>query len=43
MPFSKNVDLVGYDDLDGHSGFKLAMQEVDGSFYLYVAALWSRA
>jgi len=40
MPFSKNVDLVGYDDLDGHSGFKLAMQEVDGSFYLYVAALW---
>jgi hypothetical protein len=40
MPFAHNVDLVGYDDLDGHSGFKLAMQEVDGRFYLYVAPLW---
>lgn len=40
MPFAENVELAGYDDLDGHSGFKLAMQEVDGRFYLYVAALW---
>jgi hypothetical protein len=40
MPFARNVDFVGYEDLDGHSGFKLAMQEADGRFYLYVAALW---
>jgi hypothetical protein len=40
MPFARNVEQVGYDDLDGHSGFKLAMQEVDGRFYLYVAAIW---
>ncbi|HEY5058921.1 MAG TPA: hypothetical protein VII51_07865 [Gaiellaceae bacterium] len=40
MPFAENVQLVGYDDLDGRSGFKLAMHEVDERFYLYVAALW---
>jgi hypothetical protein len=40
MPFAENVDLVGYDDLNGHSGFKLAMRELGGSFFLYVAALW---
>jgi hypothetical protein len=40
MPFARNIDLVGYNDLAGHSGFKLAMQEVGGRFYLYVAALW---
>ena len=40
MPFSENVDLIGYEDLQGRSGFKLAMQEVNGRFYLYVAALW---
>ena len=40
MAFARNVDFVGYDDLAGHSGFKLAMQEVNGRFYLYVAALW---
>ena len=39
MPFAEKVDFVGYDDLEGRSGFKLAMQEVDGSFFLYVAAL----
>lgn len=40
MPFSQNIDFIGYDDLEGHSGFKLGMQEVNGRFYLYVAALW---
>jgi hypothetical protein len=39
-PFSDNVELVGYDDLDGRSGFKLALHEAGGRFYLYVAALW---
>lgn len=38
--FAHNVELVGYDDLDGRSGFKLAMHEADGRFYLYVAGLW---
>jgi hypothetical protein len=37
---SENVELVGYDDLDGRSGFKLALHEADGRLYLYVAALW---
>jgi hypothetical protein len=40
MAFSRNIDFVGYDDLGGRSGFKLAMQEADGRFYLYVAPLW---
>jgi hypothetical protein len=35
-----NVDLLAYHDLDGRSGFKLAMQEVDGRFFLYVAGFW---
>lgn len=40
MPLAENIELVGYDDLDGHSGFKLAIREVGERFYLYVAALW---
>jgi hypothetical protein len=40
MAFSENVELLGYSDLGGKSGFKLAMQEVGGRFYLYVTALW---
>src|SRR5262245_63064787 len=32
-----NVDLLAYHDLDGPSGLKLALQEVDGRFFLYVA------
>lgn len=35
-----NVELLAYHDLDGRSGFKLALQEVGGRFFLYVAALW---
>ena len=35
-----NVDLLAYHDLDGRSGLKLALQEVDGQFFLYVAGLW---
>ena len=38
--FTDNVEFVGYDDLDGRSGFKLALHEANGRFYLYVAALW---
>src|SRR5262245_57931774 len=35
-----NVDLLAYHDLDGRSGLKLALQEVDGWFFLYVAGFW---
>jgi hypothetical protein len=40
MVFARNMSRIGYADLDGRSGFKLAMKEADGRFYLYVAALW---
>lgn len=40
MPIAHGIDQVGYHDLDGKAGFKLALQEVDGRFYLYVAAMW---
>ena len=40
MPFARNIELVGYHDLAGRSGFKLAMTEREGRFFLYVAALW---
>jgi hypothetical protein len=35
-----NVDMLAYHDLAGRSGFKLALQEVDGRFFLYVAGFW---
>jgi hypothetical protein len=35
-----NVDLLAYHDLDGRSGFKLALPEADGRFFLYVAGFW---
>src|SRR5262245_66491893 len=35
-----NVELLAYHDLDGRSGFKLALQEVAGRFFLYVAGFW---
>jgi hypothetical protein len=35
--FSKNMEVVGYHDLHGKPGFQMAMQEVDGRYYLYLA------
>jgi len=35
-----NVDLLAYHDLDGRSGFKLALQEAGGRFFLHVAGFW---
>jgi hypothetical protein len=35
-----NLELLAYHDLDGRSGFKLALQEVDSRFFLYVAGFW---
>lgn len=40
MPFRDRVELVGYHDLDKRPGFKLAMQEVDDRWYLYLGHLW---
>jgi len=40
--FAKNVDAVGYHDLNGKPAFKLAMQEKNNRWYLYVAHLWHR-
>ncbi|MPZ62165.1 MAG: hypothetical protein GEU93_12895 [Propionibacteriales bacterium] len=38
-----NVRAVGYSDLDGRGGgFKLAIQEVAGRWYLYMGHLWHR-
>lgn len=35
-----NVSLVSHHDLDGRPGFKLALQEVGGRWFLYTASLW---
>ena len=35
--FAKNIDVLAYHDLDGKPGFQMAMQEVAGRYYLYVA------
>jgi len=36
----RNVSLAGYHDLNGRSGLKLAMQEVDGRWLLYTGHVW---
>jgi hypothetical protein len=38
--FAHNIDLVGYHDLHNKPAFKLAMQEKNGRWYLYLAHLW---
>ena len=35
--FSKNIEALAYHDLDGKPGFQMAMQEVEGRYYLYLA------
>jgi hypothetical protein len=40
--WAHNADLLGYHDLNGKPAFKLAMQEVAGRWYLYLAHLWHR-
>ena len=40
--WSHNVDIAGYCDFDGKPAFKLAIQEYEGRWYLYVAHLWHR-
>jgi len=37
---SRNVEFVGFHDLNGKPGFKMAIQCVKERWYLYVASLW---
>jgi hypothetical protein len=37
-----NLEVVGYHDLSGRPGFKMAVQEVDGRWLLYLGHLWHR-
>ena len=40
--FAQNIETVGYHDLNDKPAFKLAMQEVNDRWYLYLAHLWHR-
>ena len=40
--FAHNLEAIGYHDLNGKPAFKLAMQEKNGRWYLYLAHLWHR-
>lgn len=35
--YSKNMELIGYHDLEGKPGFQMAMQVVNDRYYLYLA------
>jgi len=37
---SQNFELIGYHDLDGKPGFKLALQVQNDRWYLYLSHLW---
>jgi hypothetical protein len=39
---SRNLELVGYHDLDGRPGFKMGIQEVGGRWYMYLGHFWHR-
>ncbi|MDA0999207.1 MAG: hypothetical protein O2807_01650 [bacterium] len=36
----ENIEFVGYHDLQDRPAFKIAMQEVDDRFYLYLSHFW---
>src|SRR5207247_1058220 len=38
--FAENFELIGYHDLGGKPGFKLAMQTVGERWYLYLGHFW---
>jgi len=40
--FSRNIEAIGYHNLNDKPAFKLAMQEINQRWYLYVAHLWHR-
>jgi len=39
---AKNVELIGYHDLEDRPGFQMAMQVVDGNWFLYLAHFWHK-
>lgn len=39
-PLSKNMELVSTHDLNGQPGFQMALQVVDGHYYLYVTTYY---
>lgn len=39
---SHNMEVVGYHDLDERPGFKMAIQEVEGRWYMYIGHFWHR-
>lgn len=39
----QGFELIGYHGLEGRPGFKLALQEQSGRWYLYMGHLWHRA
>ena len=39
---SKNMEMVAYHDLDERPGFKMAIQEVGGRWYMYIGHFWHR-
>lgn len=39
---NEGFELVGYHDLAGHAGFKLALHQTDDRWYLYTGLLWDR-
>jgi hypothetical protein len=38
QPLAKNLEMVGYDELNGKPGFQMAMQKAGGRYYLYTAS-----
>lgn len=36
--YQKNMELVGYHDLDNRPGFQMALQKIENSYYLYLAS-----
>ena len=40
--YAYNVDIVGYSDLDHRPGFKMAIREVAGRWFLYAGHFWHR-
>ena len=34
--YAKGIELIGFHDLKGKPGFQMAMQEVEGRYYLYL-------
>ncbi|MFC1958082.1 LVIVD repeat-containing protein [Chloroflexota bacterium] len=37
--YTKNIEVLAYHDLDNKTGCQMAMQEVKGKFYLYIASM----